>query len=32
MEYIQNRIQELKDFLNSYYNEHENSNYWFDLG
>lgn len=32
MEYIQNRIQELKDFLNSFYNEHKNSNYWFDLG
>ena len=30
--YIQSRIQELKDFLNSYYNEHENSDYWFDLG
>ena len=32
MKYIQNRIQELKEFLNSYYNEHENLDYWFDLG
>lgn len=32
MEYIQSRIQELKDFLNSYYNEDENLDYWFDLG
>lgn len=31
-EYIQNRIQELKEFLNSYYNEQENLDYWFDLG
>lgn len=32
MKYIQNRIQELKEFLNSYYNEQENLDYWFDLG
>ena len=31
-DYIQNRIQELKDFLNSYDNVHENSDVWFDLG
>ena len=32
MKYIQNRIQELKEFLNSYYNEQESLDYWFDLG
>ena len=32
MEYIQRRIQGLKDFLDNYYKEHENSDYWFDLG
>lgn len=32
MKYIQNRIQELKEFLNSYYNEQETLDYWFDLG
>lgn len=32
MEYIPNRIQELKELLNSYYNEQENLDYWFDLG
>lgn len=32
MKYIQNRIQELKEFLNSFYNEQENLDYWFDLG
>ena len=31
-DYIQNRIQELKDFLNNYDNVHENSDVWFDLG
>ena len=25
-------VQELKEFLNSFYNEQENSDYWFDLG
>ncbi|MBD5527782.1 MAG: hypothetical protein HDR02_05140 [Lachnospiraceae bacterium] len=32
MKYIQNRIQELKEFLNGFYNEQENLDYWFDLG
>ena len=32
IKYIQNRIQELKEFLNSYYNEQESLDYWFDLG
>ena len=32
MKYIQNRIQELKEFLNGFYNEQENLAYWFDLG
>lgn len=31
-EYIQNRIKELKDLLDSYYKGHANSDYWFDLG
>ena len=32
MKYIQNRIQELKEFLNNFYNEQGNLDYWFDLG
>lgn len=31
-EYVQRRIKELKDFLNRYYNEYGNADYWFDLG
>ncbi len=31
-EYVQRRIRELKEYLNEYYNESDNSDYWFDLG
>ncbi len=30
-EYVQRRICELKEYLNEYYNESDNSDYWFCL-
>ncbi len=30
--YIRERIKELKEYLNKFYLEHKNEDYWFELG
>lgn len=30
--YVQERIKELKNYLDQFYSEHKDEDYWFDLG